>query len=95
MVGILKRHFVKNIGGASWSSPLFLILVFLLPEAAIYQSNKHREHAVPEDVMIKQIENFQFPLIDEAHQFYVIGKKGRLLYQSGYSHEASTLREVF
>ncbi len=61
---------------------LVTIVLFMLPESIIYQNNRNREYAVPEDVLLKQFEDFQFPLVDEAHYFQIVGEKGELLYSN-------------
>lgn len=61
---------------------LVTIVLFMLPESITYQNNRNREYAVPEDVLLKQFEDFQFPLVDEAHYFQIVGEKGELLYSN-------------
>lgn len=61
---------------------LVTIVLFMLPESTIYRNNLNREYAVPEDVLLKQFEDFQFPLVNEAHYFQVVGVKGELIYSN-------------
>ncbi len=61
---------------------LVTIVLFMLPESIIYQNNRNREYAVPEDVLLKQFEDFQFPLVNEAHYFQIVGEKGELLFSN-------------
>ena len=61
---------------------LVSIVLFMLPESVICQNNRNREYAVPEGVLLKQFSDFQYPLVDEAHYFQIIGGKGELLYSN-------------
>jgi predicted kinase len=63
---------------------LVSLVVFLLPEAHIFRQNRQRVHAIPDDVLAKQLDGFQFPLLNEAHQILFVGEKGKPLYRSGY-----------
>lgn len=63
---------------------LVSLIVFLLPEEQLFRQNKQREFDVPESVLHKQLESYQFPMLNEAHQFQVIGNKGKTLFKSGY-----------
>ena len=63
---------------------LVTLVVFLVPKAVLLQRNRQREYAVPDVVLDKQIDGYQFPTLNEAHQVQFIGEKGKLLYRSGY-----------
>ncbi|MGL4611385.1 MAG: AAA family ATPase [Trueperaceae bacterium] len=43
------------------------LAVFHLPESLIEQRNRQRQHAVPTNVLTKQLQNTDFPYLDEAH----------------------------
>ena len=68
---------------------LITIVVFLLPEPFIYQNNRNRQYSVPENVLNKQLEGYQLPLLNEAHQYQVIEEKGKILYNSGFYLDAN------
>lgn len=63
---------------------LVSLVVFLSPEQDITHGNKNREFAVPDNILRKQLDDFQFPLVNDAHQFCVIDSKAEILFQSGY-----------
>ena len=64
-------------------SALVSLIVFLPPQSHIYSSNKKRKHRVPDDVLEKQLANYQFPLLSESHQYTVVDN-GVTLFSSGY-----------
>jgi predicted kinase len=43
------------------------LAVFHLPESLIEQRNKQRNHAVPANVLVRQLQNADFPYVDEPH----------------------------
>ncbi len=63
---------------------LVSLVVFLLPERDIKSGNSAREYCVPDSVLAKQLESYQFPLTEEAHQYCVVGQGGSVLMRSGY-----------
>lgn len=62
---------------------LVTMVVFLLPETELRKNNRAREHVVTDAVLDRQLESYQLPTLDEAHQFWVVGAKGKMLWQSG------------
>jgi len=63
---------------------LVTLVIFLLPESELFSSNKNREYSVPDEVLLKQIDGYQFPLVDEAHRMYVVGEKSQPFFCSGF-----------
>lgn len=59
--------------------------VFLLPEKQLLKNNRERKYSVPDSVITKQIESYQMPLLDEVHQYQVVGFQGGILYSSHLS----------
>jgi len=51
---------------------LVTLIVFLHSHKSLKAANSKRTHAVPEIVLSKQLQNFQFPLVDEAHEYIVV-----------------------
>jgi predicted kinase len=47
---------------------LVTLAVFHLPESLIEQRNRQRTHAIPSQVVSRQLQNVDFPYITEAHQ---------------------------
>lgn len=69
---------------------LVTLVVFLLPEEKLFTSNENRDYSVPKEVLLKQLEGFQFPLVGEAHRMCVVSEKGLLLHQTGYFETCGT-----
>lgn len=63
---------------------LVSLVVFLLPEKQLYCNNRNRNYSVPDSVLLRQLESYQLPLLNEAHQYQVIGEGGKTLFRSGY-----------
>lgn len=61
---------------------LVTLVVFLAPCQTIIKGNANREYAVPDDVLQQQLARYQFPLLDEAHRYRVIGPDGATLWQA-------------
>lgn len=61
---------------------LVTLVVFVLSETALRNNNRARDHVVPDAVVDRQLDSYQFPTVDEAHQFWVVGAKGDVLWQS-------------
>ncbi|WP_298611443.1 ATP-binding protein [uncultured Thiothrix sp.] len=66
---------------------LVTLVVFLLPETELRKNNRAREHFVPDAVLDRQLESYQFPTVNEAHQFWVVGAKGETLWRSGFTND--------
>ena len=64
---------------------LVTMVVFLQPESALARGNANRQFAIPSSVLEKQLHSFQFPLVDEAHEYLVVGQKGMQLWCSNSS----------
>jgi len=67
---------------------LVSLLVFLLPEEQLMSNNRNRQYSVPDQVLADQLESYQFPLLNEAHQYQIIGDDGKKLFSSGFYQEA-------
>ncbi|TQV81072.1 AAA family ATPase [Aliikangiella coralliicola] len=63
---------------------LVTLVVFLQPEGELFRNNDSRDFSVPEKVLKKQLMDFQFPLVNEAHQLCIVDGKGAILHRSGY-----------
>ena len=79
------RHAITELGRDYHA--LVTLVLFLLPEAQIEAQNRARSHAIPTAVLAKQLASFQFPSLEEAHHFIVVGTGGRVLWQSGIDTE--------
>ncbi|KLV05182.1 hypothetical protein ABT56_12420 [Photobacterium aquae] len=58
---------------------LITLVVFLNSEKTLLANNATRSFPVPVDVLQKQIYTYQFPLVHEAHEYIVVGEKGRIM----------------
>jgi predicted kinase len=65
---------------------LVTLVLFLPSESAIFQRNRKRLHPVPNDVLLKQLDGFQFPLVGEAYRMQVIDERGNCCFSTGYEH---------
>ncbi|MGF1687486.1 AAA family ATPase [Photobacterium japonica] len=76
----LRRDFRKIIAdfGRDYHA-LVTMVVFLHSEKMLYRSNANRARRVPDEVLKKQLSSYQFPLVDEAHEYIVVGEKGAVL----------------
>ncbi len=62
---------------------LVTLVVFLAAEDAIFKGNRERTHSIPENILVKQLSDYQFPLVSEAHRFVVV-VMGATVYESGF-----------
>lgn len=53
--------------------------VFAVPQKDLFVRNCEREHPVPAQVLVKQLEGLDFPLLDEAHSTEFFGPYGEKL----------------
>lgn len=59
------------------------IATFLMPFDTIAKQNNEREYSISTSILQNQLNQFQFPTLDESHHFQVIGEDGKLLYETG------------
>lgn len=73
----------KLVNMAENYQALVTIEVFLTPAKALFKQNKARKHAIPEAILARQLRQFQWPQVDEAHRYCLIlgspGKKQRYI----------------
>lgn len=53
-------------------------------EKEAYQGNKNRERSVPDGILKRQIESFEYPLIEEYHRMIVADSRGETLWTEGF-----------
>lgn len=61
------------------------LVVFQAPEAEFFANNRARAHAVPENVLARQLGMLEFPYLSEAHRTVFVGAKGLELQKFGFS----------
>lgn len=63
-----RRDFRSKIAQLCFNYGAFVeIIVLHTPLAKVIENNKRRQHQVPMDAIINQVDSFQFPDVDEAH----------------------------
>lgn len=63
---------------------LTTLVAFHLHEDELYKRNLARTHPVSKEVLIRQLERFQWPQPIEAHRFLILDSDGNILHRSGY-----------
>ncbi|MBU2711448.1 AAA family ATPase [Zooshikella harenae] len=63
---------------------LVTLVVFQVPRSTIYQGNRNRTQAVPDEVLARQFISYQWPTPDEAHRYCIVNDKGQTLLKHGY-----------
>ena len=58
---------------------LVTLVIFHCPEDVYFQRNKERSHSIPEKVLSKQIEQMEFPELDEGDRTIVVDENGNKL----------------
>ncbi|MGE3799938.1 MAG: AAA family ATPase [Candidatus Kapaibacterium sp.] len=53
------------------------LVVFYLPEQILREQNQNRQHPVPDTILTRQFQKFDFPYLDEAHRVIYIDKEGK------------------
>ncbi len=80
----LRRDFRESICKLGYDyHALVTLVVFLLPEVTVFKNNRNRVHVVPEEIMLKQIDSYQFPIVSEADQYLIVGEGGERLWEDG------------
>lgn len=73
----LRQEYRKPIYAlARQSHALITLVIFIAPEADIYQGNASRKYAVPKRVLARQLERSQFPRLSDAHAVIVVDGEG-------------------
>ena len=81
----VRSDFRKNVCdlGRDYHA-LVTMVVFLASEKEVMSGNNNRAYPVPLDVLMSQLESYQFPLTDEAHQYKVVGPGSKILLETGF-----------
>ena len=62
---------------------LVTLVIFHCPEDIYFQRNQERRHRIPEDVLVRQIEQIEFPELDEGNRTLVVDENGNTLANYG------------
>jgi len=61
---------------------LTTLVVLLAPESDVYRGNAQRQFAVSTEILTKQLESYQFPLVNESHEYIVANQQSEVLWRS-------------
>ena len=62
---------------------LVTLVIFHCPESIYFERNKQRRHSIPENVLVRQIEQMEFPELDEGDRVLVVDEQGSTLATYG------------
>lgn len=60
------------------------LVVFLVPEETLFQHNRKRKHQIPEDILLKQIDSYQFPENAEGDRYMIVDRSGDTVFRDGF-----------
>ena len=80
----LREDFRQKICSTGFDyGALVTLVVFHKSEQMLRKDNRNRPYPVPEQVLTKQLTQWQWPTPDEAHRFWVVSGEGQLLKEAG------------
>ena len=80
----IRRDFRQQVINISRDyGALITLAVFHCPEDIYFERNKQRRHSIPEDVLVRQIEQLEFPEFDEGDRILIIDQNGNTLATYG------------
>ena len=80
----IRRDFRQQIINISRNyGALVTLVIFHCPEDIYFQRNRERRHRIPEDVLVRQIEQMEFPELDEGDRTLVVDENGNTLANYG------------
>ena len=81
----IRRDFRQQVINISRDyGALVTLAIFHCPEDIYVERNQKRRHTIPEDVLVRQIEQLEFPELDESDRTLVIDENGNTLAKYGY-----------
>ena len=84
----LRRDFRQQVISISRQyGALVTLVVFQCPETIYRDRNQQRRYPIPEAVLAKQIQQMEFPELDESDRFIVVDKMGKALASYGCCSE--------
>ena len=76
----IRRDFRQQIINLSRNyGALVTLVVFHCPEDVYFQRNRERRYSIPEDALVRQIEQMEFPELDEGDRTLVVDENGNVL----------------
>ena len=80
----LRRDFRQQVISLSHNyGALVTLVIFHCPEAVYFERNRQRTHSIPEKILIRQLEQMEFPELDECHRVIVVDEIGNTLASYG------------
>ena len=80
----LRRDFRQQVISISRRyRALVTIVVFHCPETIYFERNRQRQHSIPEKVLIRQLQQIEFPELDEGDRIIIIDETGNTLANYG------------
>ena len=80
----LRRDFRQQVISISRRyRALVTIVVFHCPETIYFERNRQRQHSIPEKVLIRQLQQIEFPELDEGDRIIIIDEMGNTLASYG------------
>jgi len=80
----IRRDFRQQIIKISRDyGALVTLVIFHCPESVYFERNKQRRHSIPENVLIRQIEQMEFPELDEGDRVLIVDENGNALANYG------------
>ena len=62
---------------------LVTLVIFHCPEDIYFERNQQRRHSIPENVLVRQIEQMEFPELDEGDRVLIVDEGGNTLASYG------------
>lgn len=80
----IRRDFRQQVINLSRNyGALVTLVIFHCPEEIYFQRNKERNHSIPDRVLVRQIEQMEFPELDEGDRTLIVDEHGRSLATYG------------
>ena len=80
----LRRDFRQQIISISRKyGALITLVIFQCPESVYLERNRLRQHTIPEKVLLRQIQQMEFPEFDEGDRVIVVNEIGETLAEYG------------
>ena len=81
----IRRDFRQQVINISRDyGALVTLAIFHCPEDIYFERNKKRRHNIPKGVLVKQIEQLEFPELNEGDRVLIIDENGKTLAKYGY-----------
>ncbi|MCC0178255.1 AAA family ATPase [Waterburya agarophytonicola K14] len=80
----IRRDFRQQVINLSRNyGALVTLVIFHCSEDIYFQRNKERHHSIPDNVLVRQIEQMEFPELDEGDRTLIVDEQGNTLATYG------------